>query len=51
MAWDNKNLLCHNCKHWWPTALADLPDHSRRYPAFATTKRDDWCGDHAHKEM
>jgi len=76
MAWENKNLRCHDCKYWWPTAeaagaepsrersilgqcrrhappalIADLPDHSRRYPAWATTKRDDWCGEHSHREM
>jgi hypothetical protein len=31
--------------------VADLPDHSRHYPAWATTKRDDWCGEHQHLEM
>jgi hypothetical protein len=25
-----------------------LPDHAHRYPAWATTKRDDWCGEHQH---
>jgi hypothetical protein len=34
-----------------PTLIGDLPDHARRYPAWATTKRDDWCGDHQHREM
>ncbi len=34
-----------------PTLLVDLPDHGRRYPAWATTKRDDWCGEHQHMEM
>ena len=73
MTWDNKNLRCHDCRFWWPTAEAtgnepsrersilgqcrrhaptplvgDMPDHSRRYPAWVTTKRDDWCGEHQH---
>jgi hypothetical protein len=31
-----------------PAAVADLPDHGRHYPAWVTTKRDDWCGEHQH---
>jgi hypothetical protein len=29
----------------------DLPDHGRHYPAWATTKRDDWCGEHEHTQQ
>jgi hypothetical protein len=28
--------------------VVDLPDHAHRYPAWSTTKRDDWCGEHQH---
>ena len=28
-----------------------MPDHGRHYPAWATTKRDDWCGEHEHTRM
>ena len=38
-------------RHSPPAAVADLPDHTRHYPFWATTKRDDWCADHQHKEM
>ena len=31
--------------------LADLPDHGRHYPSWATSKRDDWCGDHQHTQQ
>jgi hypothetical protein len=31
-----------------PRAVAALPDHGRHYPAWSTTKRDDWCGEHEH---
>ena len=34
-----------------PAAVADLPDHGRHYPSWATTKRDDWCGDHQHMQQ
>jgi hypothetical protein len=34
-----------------PTQVSDLPDHGRHHPSWATTKRDDWCGDHQHREM
>jgi hypothetical protein len=34
-----------------PAAVADLPDHTRHYPFWATTKRDDWCGDHEHMQQ
>ena len=37
------------CRRRAPSPLvADLPDHGRHYPAWATTKRDDWCGEHEH---
>jgi hypothetical protein len=29
----------------------EAPDHTRHYPGWVTTKRDDWCGQHAHREM
>jgi hypothetical protein len=38
-------------RHAPPPSILDLPDHGKRYPGWATTKRDDWCGDHAHREM
>ena len=38
-------------RHAPPTLLVDLPDHGKRYPAWSTTKRDDWCGEHQHQEM
>ena len=31
--------------------ITDLPDHGRHYPAWPTTKRDDWCGEHGHTQM
>jgi len=33
-----------------PSMVGDLPDHSPKYPVWATTKRDDWCGEHEHLE-
>jgi hypothetical protein len=35
-------------RHAPPPFITDLPDHGRHYPAWATTKRDDWCGEHQH---
>jgi hypothetical protein len=34
-----------------PAQLAELPDHGRHYPSWATTKRDDWCGEHQHMQQ
>ena len=34
-----------------PTQLSDLPDHAKHYPSWATTKREDWCGEHVHVEI
>jgi hypothetical protein len=31
-----------------PVQSTDLPDHKTRYPAWTSTKRDDWCGKHMH---
>jgi len=31
-----------------PALIVDLPDHKARYPSWAVTKRDDWCGQHVH---
>ena len=31
-----------------PIIMTELPDHKVRYPAWASTKRDDWCGKHVH---
>jgi hypothetical protein len=40
------------CRRYAPPAqTADLPDHTRHHPSWATTKRDDWCAEHQHKEM
>ena len=40
------------CRHYAPPAqVTDLPDRSRHHPSWATTKRDDWCSEHAHLEM
>ncbi len=38
-------------RHAPPAQVSDLPDRTRHYPSWATTKRDDWCGEHAHREM
>ncbi len=38
-------------RHAPPAQVFDLPDHIRRYPSWATTKRDDWCGEHMYREM
>jgi hypothetical protein len=34
--------------HAPPAQVVDLPDHGKHYPSWATTKRDDWCGEHQH---
>ena len=40
------------CRHYAPPAQwAELSDRGRHYPSWATTKRDDWCAQHAHREM
>ena len=31
-----------------PAASVDKPDYGRHYPSWATTKREDWCGEHEH---
>jgi hypothetical protein len=31
-----------------PAASVDKPDYDRHYPSWATTKREDWCGEHEH---
>lgn len=46
-----RSILGQCRRHAPPTLLADLPDHARHYPSWATTKRDDWCGEHMHREM
>ena len=38
-------------RHAPPVLIVDLPEHTRRYPSWASTKRDDWCGEHQHREM
>jgi hypothetical protein len=38
-------------RHAPPALVGDLPDRARHYPAWASTKRDDWCGEHQHLEM
>ncbi|MEJ2378922.1 MAG: hypothetical protein P8Y53_07160 [Pseudolabrys sp.] len=44
--------LMGQCRRYAPPAQwAELPDRARHYPSWATTKRDDWCGEHAHQEM
>jgi hypothetical protein len=40
------------CRRFAPPAqVAELPDHGRHYPSWATTKRDEWCGDHQHMQQ
>ena len=46
-----KSILGQCRRHAPPTLVIDLPDHGKRYPAWSITKRDDWCGEHQHKEM
>jgi hypothetical protein len=47
-----ERLIFGQCRRYAPpTQIFDLPDHGKRYPGWATTKRDDWCGDHQHREM
>jgi len=31
-----------------PALLSDSPDHEPRFAAWASTRRDDWCGSHMH---
>jgi hypothetical protein len=43
--------LLGQCRRHAPPAMAfDVPDHARHYPAWVTTKREDWCGEHQHRE-
>ncbi len=44
----DRSILGHCRRRAPPVTFADLPDHARRYPAWVTTKRDDWCGEHEH---
>ena len=49
---DRQHSILGQCRRHAPPALiGDLPDHTRHYPAWATVKRDDWCGEHQHREM
>jgi hypothetical protein len=37
------------CRCEAPMALlAESPEHKPRYAAWASTRRDDWCGKHMH---
>jgi len=47
----DRSILGQCRRHAPPAMFNDLPDHARHYPSWATTKRDDWCGEHQHKEM
>jgi hypothetical protein len=38
-------------RHAPPAAVHDSAEQTRSYPGWATTKRDDWCGEHSHVEM
>lgn len=49
---DRQHSILGQCRRHAPPALVgDLPDHTRHYPAWVTVKRDDWCGEHKHREM
>ena len=45
-----RSLLGQCRRHAPPAMVFDVPDHARHYPAWVTTKREDWCGEHQHKE-
>ncbi len=49
---DRQHAILGQCRRYAPPAhITDLPDHGRHYPSWATTKRDDWCGDHQHVQQ
>ena len=33
-----------------PPLMLEVPDRQARYASWSSTKRDDWCGEHAHLE-
>jgi len=46
------HAILGQCRRFAPPAqTVDLPDHGRHYPSWATTKRDDWCGEHQHMQQ
>ena len=45
-----RSLLGQCRRHAPPAMVFDVPDHARHYPAWVTTKREDWCGEHQHRE-
>jgi len=46
---DREHAIFGQCRVDAPGALvSDLPEHKVRYVAWASTKRDDWCGRHMH---
>jgi hypothetical protein len=46
-----RSLLGQCRRHAPPALVSDQLEHVRHYPGWVTTKRDDWCGEHQHKEM
>jgi len=46
-----KEAIFGRCRRCSPvTMIIELPDHSPRYAVWASTKRDEWCGEHQHLE-
>jgi hypothetical protein len=46
---EREHAIFGQCRFDAPVALiSDLPEHKVRYVAWASTKRDDWCGKHMH---
>jgi len=45
-----RSLLGQCRRHAPPAMVFDQPDHVRHYPAWVSTKREDWCGEHSHLE-
>ena len=49
---DRQHAILGQCRRYAPPAqITDLPDHGRHYPSWATSKRDDWCGEHQHMQQ
>ncbi len=46
-----RSILGQCRRHAPPSMVFEVPDHARHYPGWVTTKRDDWCGEHTHREM
>jgi hypothetical protein len=46
-----RSILGQCRRHAPPAHITDLPDHGRHYPSWATTTREDWCGEHQHVQQ